>query len=159
MKQYMLVKTTDLYSYAELCVKSLDDKYSAIAFAHFLYHSLAQNRVMEDEVCDWSSALVPAEGSKWSGLLRSNPWWGQGFVELSDSLADTYVGVHTPENHLLSFMRTHVGASNVPHISPPNAAFPTTASPLTRENTLLLLGWIHNLRNRGTRMPEDSWRA
>ncbi|KAK1257404.1 hypothetical protein QJS04_geneDACA023645 [Acorus gramineus] len=150
----MLVETTDLYSYAERCVKWQDDKYSAVAFTHFLYHSHAQNRVTEEEVralcrsmplvdnyggvvCDWSGVLVPAKGSKCFGLFRSNPWRGQGSGDYS--LADTYAGVHTQENHLLSFMRTHVGASDVPHISPPNAAFPTAASPLTRENTLLLL--------------------
>ncbi|KAK1318122.1 hypothetical protein QJS10_CPB04g00156 [Acorus calamus] len=104
----------------------------------------------------WSGVLVPAKGSKWIGLLGSNPWRRQSFIELSGdySLAGKYAGLHTPEKSLLNFMQTHVGASDVPCISPPNAAFTTVASPLTRENALLLLRWIHNLRNKGTRMPE-----
>ncbi|KAK1257378.1 hypothetical protein QJS04_geneDACA023613 [Acorus gramineus] len=173
LRQYMSVTTISLYSYADLCAKSLDNENSVIGFAHFLYHSHAKKCMTDEKVhalCrfmplvdnyggvvrNWSSALVPAKGSQWIGLLGSDPWRGQGFVELSGNygLARTYAGIQTPQNHLLSFMRTHVGASDVPHISPPNAAFPTVASPLTRENALLLLEWIHNLRDRGTHMPE-----
>ncbi|KAK1294471.1 tRNA-splicing endonuclease subunit Sen2-2 [Acorus calamus] len=173
LRQYMSVTTISLYSYADLCAKSLDNENSVIGFAHFLYHSHAKKCMTDEDVralCrsmplvdnyggvvrNWSSALVPAKGSQWIGLLGSDPWRGQGFVELSGNYGSTgtYAMVYTPENHLLSFMRTHVGASDIPHISPPNAAFPTVASPLTRENALLLLEWIHNLRDRGTRMPE-----
>ncbi|KAK1270412.1 hypothetical protein QJS04_geneDACA020885 [Acorus gramineus] len=150
-----------------------DNKHLAIAFAYFMYHSLKKKCMSEGQVRElcrsmplvdnygglgknWSGVLVPAKGSKWIGLLGSNPWRRQGFIELSGdySLAGKYAGLHTPEKSLLKFMQNHVGASDVPCISPPNAAFTTVASPLTRENALLLLKWISNLRNKGTRMPE-----
>ncbi|KAK1318123.1 hypothetical protein QJS10_CPB04g00157 [Acorus calamus] len=40
LKHYMSVRAVSVYSYAILCMDSLDNKHLAIAFAHFLYHSL-----------------------------------------------------------------------------------------------------------------------
>ncbi|RVX17844.1 hypothetical protein CK203_003994 [Vitis vinifera] len=71
--------------------------------------------------------LVPANGSKWVGLMGTNPWRGAGYVELG-------------EDYLRS------GTSDIPHISPPDAELSAAYAPLTKQNAFLLLDWIHNLK-------------
>ncbi|KAF5193305.1 ATP/DNA binding protein [Thalictrum thalictroides] len=97
-----------------------------------------------------SGVLVPANGSKWMGLIGSNPWRRKNFVELGEDYlrADTFAGVHTWEKQIINFLKTHIEASDIPDLCPPDDAFPTVASPLTKENTFLLLEWIRNLKQK-----------
>uniref|UniRef100_A0A2N9J067 Sacsin/Nov domain-containing protein n=1 Tax=Fagus sylvatica TaxID=28930 RepID=A0A2N9J067_FAGSY len=156
----------------------------AIAFVHFLYHSLQKSYLSQGEVDNLcgsiplvdnygninrqrNGVLVPAKGSKWVGLIGSNPWRGEGYVELAEDYLQPgcFAGESASGEQLLGFLKTHVGASDIPGISPPNAAIPTVSAPLTKQNAFLLLDWIQNLKYRGIRIPgtflrcikEGSW--
>jgi sacsin len=99
--------------------------------------------------------LVPAKGSKWVGLLGSNPWRSEKYVELSGDYRNpgSFAGNHTPKDALLNFIEKNVGAADVPYVHPPNAQFPTVSSSLTKENAFLLLDWIQNLGTGGVALP------
>lgn len=163
----------NVYEYADLLNKSVNDRKLVIAYIHFLYHSLSRNYLSKEQVdglCAFmplvdnygrvaitkSGVLVPARGSNWVGLIGSNPWRQEGFLELGEDylLSGFFAGVKTPEKGLLKFLETHVGASDIPYVSPPNAAIPTISAPLTKKNAVLLLQWIHNLKCKGIRIPE-----
>ncbi|PSR95961.1 Sacsin like [Actinidia chinensis var. chinensis] len=162
-------------TYATLLTDSLvSDRKLAVAYVHFLYHSLENDYLSEGEVndlCDGmpladnygqlttgrNGVLVPANGSKWVGLIGSNPWRRQGFVELGEDYlrSGTFAGVFTPEKQLISFLKSHLRASDVPDISPPDVAIPTMSAPLTKQNTFLLLDWIRNLKWKRVQMPRN----
>ncbi|KAK7848826.1 hypothetical protein CFP56_004239 [Quercus suber] len=84
-----------LNNYLDSCQKR------AIAFVHFLYHSLEKSFLSDKEVrvlCESmplvdncgnlqrqrTGVLVPANGSKWVGLIGSNPWTNEGYIELAE---------------------------------------------------------------------------
>ncbi|MCL7033099.1 hypothetical protein MKW94_029387 [Papaver nudicaule] len=159
-----------VFEYVDLLFSSIHTAGSelVITSAHFLYHSLCRNYLSEAEVnklckelplvdkygsvnTQRSGVLVPARDSKWFKLMGTNPWRGNHYVELSDdySYGGTFAGSHTKEKQLMAFLKEHVGASDIPHICPPDDPLPTVKSPLTDANTFLLLEWIRNLRSLG----------
>ncbi|KAK9036392.1 hypothetical protein V6N11_078395 [Hibiscus sabdariffa] len=100
--------------------------------------------------------LVPANGSKWNSLVGSNPLKAEGYIELREGYLHprTFVGQFTPGEKLLEFLGSHVAVLDIPYLCPPNAAIPAVCSPLTKENTFLLLDWIRYIKNRRTAIPE-----
>ncbi|XP_059640868.1 uncharacterized protein LOC132283016 [Cornus florida] len=179
------VKAVSVYEYACLVNDSLrSDKKLVISYAHFLYHSLSYKYMSMGEV-DYLCAsmslvdnygwitkgkrgvLVPANGSKWVGLIGSNPWRDEGYIELAEDYlyAGKFAGLFTPEKQLIVFLKSHLGVSDIPDLSPPNAVIPTMSTPLTKQNTFLLLEWIKKLRLKGVDLPlnfltcirEGSW--
>ncbi|KAH7854098.1 hypothetical protein Vadar_010117 [Vaccinium darrowii] len=179
LSSVLKVEAVNVYQYAALVKNSLvSDRKLAVAYVHFLHHSLTKNYLSEREVNDiccnmplvdnyglvtarGAGVLVPANGSKWVSLIGSNPWREQRFVELGEDYlhSGTFAGVYTPEKQLLSFLKNHLGASDVPDISPPDVVIPTMSAPLTRENTFLLLNWIHNLKWKSVSMPTNFLRC
>ncbi|RWW07452.1 hypothetical protein BHE74_00013449 [Ensete ventricosum] len=155
--------------YGSKVVKALTDRRLVIAFTHFLYHSL-----INDYASDWcirqlcsslpivddygyvtvqsTQVLMPAKVSKWAGLLGSNPWRTAHYVVLCTEYLSpgAFAGTYTSEGQILPFLQSHVKASDVPYVYPPDAAFATVYSPLTKENAFLLLEWIRNIRSKGT---------
>ncbi|KAA8519136.1 hypothetical protein F0562_013391 [Nyssa sinensis] len=143
-----------------------------ITHAHCLYHWLSQKYLSGrevDQLCGFmplvdnygcvtkkrKGVLVPANGSKWVGLIGSNSWRDEGYVELGEDYltAGNFAGVSTPAKQLIMFLRSHLEASDVPDLSPPNAVIPTMSAPLTKQNTFLLLDWIRNLKQKRSHMP------
>ena len=173
LKTYVQVQDLDVYDYGLKALARLgNDKRLVIVFTHFLYHSWSKEYVTPwavKELCaciplvdnygcvtsQRKEVLVPAKGSKWVGLIGSNPWRLENYVELSADYMSSgnFAGNYTPEGQLLVFLKDHIGASDVPEICPPNASFPTVSSPLTKENTFLLLDWIYQLKYRGIQIP------
>lgn len=103
-----------------------------------------------------------------SGLV----YWAQTHgnqktVELGEEYltAGDFAGLHSSEKQLMKFLVTHMKASDIPDLCPPDAAFRTVSSPLTKENTFLLLDWIQHLNYKGVKMrgkflqciKEGSW--
>ncbi|KAL5717413.1 hypothetical protein ACHQM5_010418 [Ranunculus cassubicifolius] len=162
----------DVNEYADLLIKSLHrDRRLIVAFAHFLYHSHSTQYISQQDIkrlckkmplldsygcvnSDNNGILVPANGSKWVGLIGSNPWRGKDYVELAEDYlrAGNYAGVCTPAKKLIDFFRAQIGASDIPDLCPPNDTFPAVYSPLTKENAFLLLEWIRNLKRKGKLM-------
>ncbi|KAI3953333.1 hypothetical protein MKW92_047859 [Papaver armeniacum] len=81
--------------------------------------------------------------------MGTNPWRGNHYVELTEdySCSGNFAGSHTEEKKLVSFLKKHIGASDIPNICPPDDPLPTVKSPLTKANTFLLLEWIRKLRS------------
>ncbi|KAJ3692224.1 hypothetical protein LUZ60_012574 [Juncus effusus] len=167
------LEVLDTYRYAGVVSKGISGRQQAISFAHFLYHSLVKGHIEERRIMDLcndmpvvdnygvvvtqrSQLLVPAKGSKWVELMGSNPWRGEKYIELSAEYENSgfFAGNYAAQNELLDFMKTYLGASDVPYINPPNASFPTVSSGLTKKNALLILQWIRNLSYKGVRLPE-----
>ncbi|XP_035549983.1 uncharacterized protein LOC108983697 [Juglans regia] len=174
LQDHVKVGAVDVNDYAvhiNNCITN--NRKLAIAFVHFLYHSFAKSHLSKVEV-DYlcgimplvdnygdlirqrKGVLVPAKGSKWAGLIGSNPWRGEGCVELGEeySRPDSFVGESCSGEQLLEFLKTRVSASDIPHIAPPNVAIPAVSAPLTKQNAFLLLDWIQNLKCRRTHIPE-----
>ncbi|KAF7834061.1 ATP/DNA-binding protein [Senna tora] len=167
LKKEVNVSTLSVYSYAKLISISINsDRPLALAYAHFLYHS--SNFFSLSEVEDLCSSmplidnyggvaacrvgvLMPANVSKWADLIVSNPWRAEGYVELSEDYLHSrqYAGQSSRDKELLNFLKTRVGASDIPDISPPNAGFSAVNTPLTKENAFLLLEWIRKLKYKG----------
>jgi sacsin len=94
------VHTLNVYNFAEnVCSSITNDCKLAIAFAHFLYHSLSNGYLSSHEVdalCNSmplvdnygrttvsrNGVLLPANVSKWADLIVSNPWRNENYVEL-----------------------------------------------------------------------------
>ncbi|KAJ0010297.1 hypothetical protein Pint_34765 [Pistacia integerrima] len=93
--------------------------------------------------------LVPANGSNWVNLIGSNPWRQQSYIELGEDYLRPYcyAGQSTHGKQFLEFLKSNVGACDIPDISPPDAGIPAVYSPLTKQNAFLLLDWIKNLKN------------
>ncbi|KAI5435695.1 uncharacterized protein LOC127118737 [Lathyrus oleraceus] len=162
------------YAFAKLLCSSVkNNRKHAIAYAHFLYHSLSKGYLTKREVdslCNsmplvdsygsitvkGEGVLVPANVSKWADLIVSNPWRDEDYVELGKEYlnSSSYAGQYTDSGKLICFLKTHVGASDIPHISPPNAGFSAVNTPLTKDNAFLLLEWIRNLKYKGVHLPE-----
>ncbi|XP_072979221.1 uncharacterized protein [Typha angustifolia] len=173
LQKSLKVEVLSPYKYGLLVVKSLTERRLVIIFTHFLYHSLSKKYISElyiNELCSSmplvdnygsvvtqrTQILVPAKGSKWVGLMGSNPWRGEKYVELGADYMSvgTFAGNYTSDGQLLMFLKTHTQANDVPYICPPNADFPTVSSPLTMNHAFLLLEWIRNLKSREILLPE-----
>ncbi|KAI8529254.1 hypothetical protein RHMOL_Rhmol12G0211000 [Rhododendron molle] len=185
LSKELKVDAVNVYHYAAALAKSkFNDRKLVITYIHFLYHSLTKNHLSGREVkhlcgnmplvdsygrlsTQWKGILVPANGSKWFSLMQSNPWRNQGFVVLGEDYlcSGTFAGVYTPEKQLISFLKSHIGASDVPNVSPPDVVIPTMCLPLIKQNTFLLLDWIRNRMRKGVQLPrkfltcikEGSW--
>ncbi|KAI3990923.1 hypothetical protein MKX01_026107 [Papaver californicum] len=151
------------FEYADLLFDSVQSagRNHIINCAYFLYQSLSQHYLSDAEVhklCKMmplvdkygyvstqrNGVLVPARGSNWVKLIGSNPWRQKDYVELNEEYSS--LGSYSEEKQLMTFMKNYIGASDIPHICPPDEHFPAASSPLTKENTFLLLEWIQNLR-------------
>ncbi|PWA59580.1 DNA binding,ATP binding protein [Artemisia annua] len=170
------VKFVSVYEYANHLIPSLNsDSKLAVTYAHFLCNSLMKKHLSEINVRDLCSKmpivdnyglvtvrrtnevlLVPANGSKWVELIGPNPWRQHSYVELTNDYTRSvsYFGKVTSHEELISFVQDYVKASDIPYLSPPNAAVPTMSFPLTKSSTFLLLNWLKNLRTTGTCLPE-----
>ncbi|KAL9996665.1 putative histidine kinase/HSP90-like ATPase superfamily [Helianthus debilis subsp. tardiflorus] len=168
------VKFVSVSEYADDLIPSLIyDRKLVVTYAHFLYHSLKKTDLRESEVQDMcrkmpivdnygkiivrrQGVLVPANGSRWVELFGSNPWRQHSYVELGEDYTRSmsYFGNYTSGEDLVSFMKTYIGASDVPDLYPPNAAVPTLSSPLTKNNTFLLLRWLYCLRITRVTLPD-----
>ncbi|KAG7954179.1 hypothetical protein I3843_11G002800 [Carya illinoinensis] len=167
------VVVVNVYEYAIHLRNSLNNSRKlAVAFVHFLYHSLLKGYLSRGEI-DYlcgvmplidnygnlttkrQGVLVPANGSKWVELIVSNPWRGEDYIELGEEYLRPgyFAGEFTSGEQLLEFLKTHVGASDIPYISPPDAEIPAVSGPLTIQNVFLLLDWIQNLKHRGISIP------
>ncbi|CAK7336787.1 unnamed protein product [Dovyalis caffra] len=169
-----------VYEYADLYGSQVSsDRKLVIAYAHFLYHSFLKDYLSDREVAslrakmpfvdsyghvikERNAVLVPASESKWVQLIGSNPWRGESYVELGEDYLDPgyFAGTSTEGKQLLEFLE----ASDIPHISPPDAGIPTASTPLTKQNAFLLLDWIRELKRSGsipskfmTCIKEGSW--
>nr|DAD22702.1 TPA_asm: hypothetical protein HUJ06_024165 [Nelumbo nucifera] len=169
---YVSIDTIDMEKYAIHLINSINNgRRLAIALVHFLYHSLSVTQAYLSDpqvrrLCKLdkvplvdsygyvttlkSAVLVPAKGSKWVRLIGTNPWRRDEYIELAEDYlhASHFAGVCTSENQLMKFLMTYVGACDIPDLRPPNSVFPTVYSPMTKENTFLLLDWIRSLKNR-----------
>ncbi|KAE8123810.1 hypothetical protein FH972_018734 [Carpinus fangiana] len=174
LRSHVKISVVKVYDYAVHLNDHLKkDRKLAVAFVHFLCHSFSKNHFSESEVRNLSDSmplvdnygnlitqrkgvLVPANGSKWVGLIGSNPWRGEGYVELGEDYLRPghFAGKFTSGEQLLEFLKPHVAASDIPLISPPNAAIPAFSAPLTNQNAFLLLDWIRNLKPRKGGIPE-----
>ncbi|KAJ3707082.1 hypothetical protein LUZ61_010787 [Rhynchospora tenuis] len=172
LKNYGNMEVLTAYKFGSAVSEAVNDRKLAMVFANFLYHSWQKGYISDRYIKDLcasmpvvdnygsvvthrSQILVPANGSKWASLIGLNPWRSENYIELSGEYIkpSSFASNYTPEDALLTFMQTYTGATDVPYIQPPNACFPTVSSPLTKENALLLLDWIRNLRSDGVTLP------
>ncbi|XP_061338867.1 uncharacterized protein LOC133285633 [Gastrolobium bilobum] len=168
------VSPLNVYNFAKLLCNSIqNNRRLAITYAHFLYHSFSKGYLTLQEVGSLCGSmplvdnygcvtacrvgvLVPANVSKWADLTVSNPWRDEGYIELGKEYVYSYhcAGQHTRQEELLDFLVTHDVASDIPHISAPDAGISGLDTPLTKENAFLLLDWIRNLKYRGMSLPD-----
>ncbi|GJN04791.1 hypothetical protein PR202_ga22364 [Eleusine coracana subsp. coracana] len=172
------VEVSSVYSYGLTVVGSLvNDRRPIISFAHFLFHSFNMGYIESyniKELCmampvidscgyavkNRTSVMVPAKGSKWVGLMFSNPWKNNGYIELSADYksAGHFAGNYTSENQLLKFLGENLQALDVPHIRPPDAIFPTVSSLLTVDNALYCWnGFVGHKPPRESFMSSANW--
>ncbi|KAI3688640.1 hypothetical protein L2E82_46369 [Cichorium intybus] len=174
LKEELQVNFVSVCEYTKLLSHLINsNRKMAVTYSHFLHNSLKNDYLSKHEVeylCKGmpivdnygqvtrkhSEVLVPANGSRWVELIGSNPWRQHNYVELGEDYARsmTYFGDATSGEELVSFLKTYVGASDVPNLSPPNAAIPTLSAPLTKRNTFLLLQWLRNLRMLEVSLPK-----
>lgn len=167
------VKTLSVYGYASVLLTSLgNNRVLVLAFAHFLYLSFSKGFLSQSEVKQLCSempllnshggvstrrkgVLVPANGSKYVELIGSNPWGNENYVELAEEYMHSrkYADQVIPRRVLINFLQSYAGASDIPDICPPDAAFPTVYGPLMKENVFLLLDWIRALRSKRVQVP------
>lgn len=187
LQEQVKVGVVDVYDYAlHLCNSLQNQRRLVVSYVHFLYHSLSKKQFLSERQVDYlcgimplvdsygnvithrNGVLVPANESKWAGLLVSNLWKEESYVVLGEDymtpfhVADKLV---TPQKELLSFLMSHAKAFDVPHINPPNSRIPAVCSQLTKHNAILLLEWIRHIRSNDIRAPnkfmtsikEGSW--
>ncbi|KAK7818670.1 uncharacterized protein LOC111998780 [Quercus suber] len=172
LQDHVEVGRIRVYEYAHHLNKHLNTcQKLVIALVHFLYQSLQKSFLSQQEVRDLcrsmplvdndrnikthgKGVLVPAKGSKWVRLIGSNRW--KGYVELVEDYLQPgcFANEFASGEGLLEFLKTHVEASDIPDISPPNAAIPTVSSPLTKKNAFLLLDWIRKMKHKEIYIPK-----
>ncbi|KAG6624971.1 hypothetical protein CIPAW_16G063400 [Carya illinoinensis] len=139
LQENVKVGALDVHDYAvHLNGYINNDRKLANTFVHFLYHSFSKSYLSKAEVdylCgimplinnygnltrQTKGVLVPANWSKLAGLIGSNPWRGESYVELGEAYLcpGPFAGESCSEEQLLEFLKTHVVASDIPYISPP----------------------------------------
>ena len=174
LRDHVEVGRMSVYEYAHHLNNHLNTcQKRVIALVHFLYHSLQKSFLSQQEVSDLCRSmplvdndrnikthrkvvLVPAKGSKWVRLIGSNRWKNEGYVELAEDYLQPgcFANEFASGERLLEFLKTNVVASDIPDISPPNAAIPTVSSPLTKKNAFLLLGWIRKMKRKEIYIPK-----
>jgi len=174
LAKYVNVRTLNVNSFVDVLCSSIDNSKLVIAYAHFLYHSFSNGYLSSRKVDDLCKSmplvdnygsitktrrgvLVPANVSKWARLtVSSNPWKSENYVELGKAYlnASSYAGQYTDSEKLIDFLKTHVRASDIPYISPPNAVISAADTPLTKDSAFLLLDWIQKPKYRGVNLPE-----
>ncbi|CAN1189252.1 Protein NO VEIN [Linum perenne] len=144
-----------------------------IAYSHFLYRSYSADFLSDKEVDSLclemplvdsygkvirsrKQVLIPGGESKWLELIGTNPWRGEGFIELGEDYSQTrrFCGETSGGKLFLDFLKAQVRASDIPYLSPPDAEIPTVSGPLTKKNALLLLEWIQDLKSKGRPIPK-----
>ncbi|RHN38923.1 putative histidine kinase-like ATPase domain-containing protein [Medicago truncatula] len=165
LTKYVNVCTLNVDSFAKVLCKSINNRSKlAVAYAHFLHHSLLKGYLTSREVCDLCKSmplvdnygliikerdgvLLPANVSKWAQLTNSDPWIDENYVELGKVYlkASSYAGQCTDSEMFIAFLKSHVKASDIPFIHPPNAGLSAADTTLTKENAFLLLDWIQNM--------------
>ncbi|KAM7252657.1 hypothetical protein ACFE04_008166 [Oxalis oulophora] len=181
------IRYVNVYDYAlATCNRLISNEKLIVTFACFLYKSFSENYLSASQVTklcnkmpildnagyvrmNTSQVLVPGKGSKWVKLTSADVWKSEGYVELSeDYLSSRYfAGVNINGNMLVRFLKSYLGAADIPNLSPPDARIPAFLAPLTKENTFLLLDWICNLNDRKIEIPakflaclkKNSWLA
>ncbi|XVF49549.1 hypothetical protein PTKIN_Ptkin04bG0021600 [Pterospermum kingtungense] len=174
LQKQVQVFVINVYDYAAALIDHLGGKPKlVVTYAHFLYHSSLKEFATTSEVhylcgvmplvdnygnvnaTTRRKILVPANGSKWASLIDSNTLKSEGYIELGEDYLGPgkFVGQTTPEKKLLEFLGSHVAVSDIPSLDPPNAAIPAVSSPLTKENTFLLLSWILDMKYRRRSIP------
>ncbi|CAK9330330.1 unnamed protein product [Citrullus colocynthis] len=138
LRDQVKVDTITVFQFARLLVDSLgNDRQHIITYFHFLYHSSSKHYLTDVEIQSLCSAmpvvdkygsviknrpglLIPADGSKWAELLDSNPWQNYGYVELGAVyICPVYfAGESMTKEQLIGFLKTHIGASDIPSIPP-----------------------------------------
>ncbi|XP_022770791.1 uncharacterized protein LOC111314054 [Durio zibethinus] len=180
LRNQVQVVPISVQEYAAALINHLSSKPKpVVTYAHFLYHSSLMNFVAAKEVVSLCGMmplvdnygnviatrnrgiLVPANGSKWASLIGSNPLKAGAYIELGEDYLrpGNFAGQFTPKKKLMEFLGTHAAALDIPSLPPPNAAIPAVSSPLTKENTFLLLDWIQHMKNRGTPIPKKFLRS
>ncbi|KAG2675395.1 hypothetical protein I3760_12G002100 [Carya illinoinensis] len=169
LQEHVKVGVVDVYDYAVHINNYINkDSKLAIAFVHFFYHSYSKNdhgNLIKQALVDnygnlirqKTGVMVPAKLSKWAGLIGSNPWRRESYVELGEEYLcpDSFVGESCSGEQILEFLKTHVAASDIPYIAPPNVAIPAVFALLTKQNAFLLLDWIHNMICWRTYIPQS----
>ncbi|CAN0842933.1 Protein NO VEIN [Linum grandiflorum] len=174
LTSYAGLAKLDVHQYSKSLCKCLGtNREFAVAYAHFLHRSYTADFLVSNEVgplClemplvdrygtvirSRKQVLVPGGGSKWLELIGTNPWRGEGFVELGEdySQAKRFCGETSGGKPFMDFLKAHVQASDIPYLSPPDAEIPTVSGPLTKKNAFLLLDWIQNLVSSRRTIPE-----
>ncbi|CAI0453565.1 unnamed protein product, partial [Linum tenue] len=165
----------NLYGYSSSLRDHLGtDQKLAVAYAHLLYRSHSAEYLSDQEVDNLCKdmplvdsygnvikardhvVLIPGSESRWLDLIGSNPWRREGFIELGEEYLQQalFCGQASGGKPLLEFLKTHVGASDIPHLSPPNAEIPTVSGPLTKHNAIWLLYWITHLISYRIPIPD-----
>ncbi|XP_023516920.1 uncharacterized protein LOC111780683 [Cucurbita pepo subsp. pepo] len=167
------VDSITVFQFAKHLVGSLgDNRQHIITYFHFLYHSSTKyylTHVELESLCrlmpvvdkygvvrkNWKGLLIPADGSKWAQLLGSNPWQNDSYVELgADYISPRYfAGESMTTKQQIDFLISHIHASDIPFVSPPNIEISVFSSPLTVHNVVLLLDWIRSLKARLVSIP------
>ncbi|KAJ6676432.1 ATP/DNA BINDING PROTEIN-RELATED [Salix viminalis] len=167
------VTALSVYDFADFYRDQVScDQKLVIAYAHFLYHSSLKGYLQRTEVSSLcgkmplvdsygyvikarNAVLVPASESKWMQLIGSNPWRAESYIELGEDYLQPgyFAGTSTVGKKLVDFLKAFAKATDIPHISPPNAAIPTASTQLTKKNAFLLLDWIRELKRRNC-IPE-----
>jgi len=165
LTKYVNVCTLNVDSFAKVFCKSINNKSKlAVAYAHFLHQSLLKGYLTSREVCDLCKSmplvdnygliikerdgvLLPANVRKWAQLTNSDPWIDEYYVELGKVYlkASSYAGQCTDSEMFIAFLKSHVKASDIPFIHPPNEGLSAADTTLTKENAFLLLDWIQNM--------------
>ncbi|KAJ4728850.1 DNA binding ATP binding [Melia azedarach] len=166
LKSQVNVAFLTVYGYAGILVNCLNkDRRLVVAYAHFLFHSHLEEYLTSaavDYLCGLmplvdnygvvrtkrNGVLVPANLSKWVELVGSTTWRQEDYVELGEDYLRPgfYAGQSTSGKQFMEFLKSHAAASDIPYLSPPNAAIQAVSGPLTKENAFLLLDWIQKLR-------------
>ncbi|KAG9446287.1 hypothetical protein H6P81_012415 [Aristolochia fimbriata] len=174
LKEIGKVHGISLWNFCCLILNEIENHRGlVVAFTHFLYHSHSRGYLSDKEVCELSKSmpiisssrdlitrrevlLVPAKGSKWVGLLGSNPWIRERYIELGEDYLGcaNFANTYTSKNQIMGFLRNYTQVKDLPDFCPPNASFTSVFSPLNLGNAFLLLDWIHNLRANGFYIPE-----
>ncbi|KAF9668073.1 hypothetical protein SADUNF_Sadunf15G0089400 [Salix dunnii] len=171
---WVKVTALNVYDFADLYRDQVScDRKLVIAYAHFLCHSYSKGYLQDREVFSLcgkmalvdsygyvikarNAVLVPASESKWMQLIGSNPWRGESYIELGEDYLQPgyFAGTSTVGKQLMDFLKAFAEATDIPHISPPNAAIPTASTQLTKKNAFLLLDWIRELKQSRNCIPE-----
>eukprot|EP01018_Ginkgo_biloba_P010003 Gb_15824 [translate_table: standard] len=152
LSRYPKITELSVSSFSEQLLEDVKNSRNSklvVCITQFLHYSLANRYITTGELERLCSSMPVADN-----------FGTMGFVELSEDYLKSppCAADISNDGDLVCFLKTTLGAFDIPMLTPPNGALPAASNPLSKANAFRLLNWISYL-TKFKPLPENFKRS